>query len=84
VALFTTATQVVHLLKVAETMGITEPVASGLRKAVVASIGPTTSDELRDHQTIPDLEASHPKMGFLVREAAERAGELLKAKRARG
>jgi hypothetical protein len=26
------------------------------------------------------MEASHPKMGFLVREAAERAGELLKAK----
>ena len=82
VALFTTATQVVHLLKVAETMGLGAAVAEGLRKIVVASIGPTTSDELKEHGTVPDMEASHPKMGFLVREASERAGELLKAKRA--
>lgn len=81
VALFTTATQVVHLLEVAETMGLRAAVAAGLRKIVVASIGPTTSDELKEHGTIPDIEASHPKMGFLVREASERAGELLKAKR---
>lgn len=82
VALFTTATQVVHLLDVAETMGLRAAIAAGLRKIVVASIGPTTSDELKEHGTVPDLEASHPKMGFLVREASERAGELLKAKRA--
>jgi uroporphyrinogen-III synthase len=82
VALFTTATQVVHLLEVAETMGLRAAVAAGLRKIVVASIGPTTSDELKERGTVPDMEASHPKMGFLVREASERAGELLKAKRA--
>ena len=28
-----------------------------------------------------DLESSHPKMGFLVREAAERAPDVLRAKR---
>ena len=81
VALFTTATQVVHLLKVAEMMGLGKAVAEGLRQIVVASIGPTTSDELKEHGTVADMEASHPKMGFLVREASERAGELLKAKR---
>jgi uroporphyrinogen-III synthase len=81
VALFTTATQVVHLLKVAETMGLRGPVSDGLRKAVVASIGPTTSEELREQGVLPDMEASHPKMGFLVREAAERAGELLASRR---
>ena len=83
VVLFTTATQVVHLLKVAETMGLGEAVLGGLRKAVVASIGPTTSEELRERGADPDMEASHPKMGFLVREASERATELLRAKRAR-
>jgi uroporphyrinogen-III synthase len=82
VTLFTTATQVVHLLKVAETMGIGVAVADGLRRTVVASIGPTTSEELREQGTVPDLEASHPRMGLLVREASERAGVLLKAKRA--
>jgi uroporphyrinogen-III synthase len=81
VALFTTATQVVHLLRVAETMGLRGPVSDGLRESVVASIGPTTSEELREQGVLPDIEASHPKMGFLVREAAERAGELLKSRR---
>jgi uroporphyrinogen-III synthase len=84
VALFTTATQVIHLRKVAETMGLREPVAKGLQRAVVASIGPTTSEGLREQGLLPDMEASHPKMGFLVREAAERGGELLASKRNRG
>jgi uroporphyrinogen-III synthase len=82
VALFTTATQVVHLLEVAAALGLSEAAARGLRKAVVASIGPTTSEELRERGAVPDMEASHPKMGFLVREAAERAGDLLRTKRA--
>jgi len=81
VALFTTATQVVHLLKVADSMGIRDAVRRGLAKCVVASIGPTTSEEMREQGIAPDLEPSHPKMGFLVREAAERAREILRAKR---
>jgi uroporphyrinogen-III synthase len=83
VTLFTTATQIVHLLDVAESMGLKDGVVSGLQRSVVASIGPTTSEELREQGTVPDLEPSHPKMGFLVREASERAAELLQAKRGR-
>jgi uroporphyrinogen-III synthase len=49
---------------------------------VVASIGPTTSEELRQQGLTVDLEASHPKMGQLVRDAAERAPALLASKRA--
>ena len=49
---------------------------------VVASIGPTTSEEMREQGIEPDLEPTHPRMGFLVREAAERAGEILRRKRA--
>ena len=78
VALFTTATQVVHLLQVASTMGSEDAVRDGLRRTVVASIGPTTSDELRDQGVTVDMEPSHPKMGILVREAAERAPGLRK------
>jgi uroporphyrinogen-III synthase len=84
VALFTTATQIVHLLDVAESMGLKDGVARGLQHSVIASIGPTTSEELREQGTVPDLEPSHPKMGFLVRETSERAAELLRAKRGRG
>jgi uroporphyrinogen-III synthase len=81
VVLFTTATQVVHLLDIAGRMGLREKVRAGLGRAVVGSIGPTTSGELREQGVQPDVEPAHPKMGFLVREAAERAPVLLRAKR---
>jgi len=81
VAIFTTGMQVVHLFQVAGMMQQEDAVRAALRGMVVASIGPTTSEELRQQQLTIDLEASHPKMGFLVREAAERAPDLLRAKR---
>ena len=80
VAIFTTATQVTHLLQVAESMQQQEAVMEGLRRMVLASIGPTTTEELRRHGLAPDLEASHPKMGLLVREAAEQSPNLLRVK----
>ena len=82
VALFTTATQVVHLLQVAEGMGAADSVRAALGRVVVASIGPTTSDELRGHGIDVDMEPSHPKMGLLVREAAMQAASLRAAKNA--
>ncbi len=81
VALFTTATQVVHLLQVAQSIGLEPQVRKGLASVVVASIGPTTSEELREQGIPIDIEASHPKMGFLVREAAEHAADVLRTKR---
>jgi uroporphyrinogen-III synthase len=81
VAIFTTGTQLVHLLKVAATMNLESEVRTGLKHLVVASIGPTTSEELRQQGIQIDLEASHPKMGFLVREAAERSADLIRARR---
>jgi len=81
VVLLTTATQVTHLLQVAGQMGLDEGVRAGLGRVVVASIGPTTSETLRAEGIAVDMEPSHPKMGFLVREAAERAPALLEAKR---
>jgi uroporphyrinogen-III synthase len=80
-AIFTTATQVVHLLQVSAAMTIEAEVRSGLARLVVASIGPTTSEELRQQGIQVDLEASHPKMGLLVREAAERSAELVLARK---
>jgi uroporphyrinogen-III synthase len=73
VVLFTTATQVTHLLQVAAQMGVAEATREALARVMVASIGPTTSEELREQGIRIELEPSHPKMGFLVREAAERA-----------
>ena len=78
VVLFTTGTQVAHLFQVAESLGRTEALREALARMVIASIGPTTSEELREHGLEPDLEPSHPKMGLLVREAAAQAPELLR------
>jgi len=81
VALFTTSVQIVHLMQVAESMGQSNAIRDALRRMVVASIGPTCTEELRNQGIAADLEASHPKMGFLVREAAERSPDLLRLKR---
>jgi uroporphyrinogen-III synthase len=83
VVLFTTSVQAVHLFQVAAEMHLEEAVRSGLQRAVVASIGPTTSEELLRRGITRDLEPSHPKIGFLVKEAAERAAALVQQKRER-
>ncbi len=81
VVLFTTGVQVTHLFQIAAEMKLEEPMRLGLGRAIVASIGPTTSEELQRHGVRADLEPSHPKMGFLVKETAEQSGELLRRKR---
>jgi len=83
VVLFTTATQAVHLMKIADELQLGDRVLAGLQRMVVASIGPTTSEELRSRGIPIDLESSHPKMGFLVREAAERSADIIARKRTR-
>lgn len=82
VALFSSATQVGNVFRVAVEMGR----AAALREAfrgttVVASIGPITTAALQEHGIEPDLHPGHPKMGHLVAEAARRAAELLERKR---
>jgi len=81
VIFFTTSVQVTHLFQIAAKMKLEELTGQGLRRAIVASIGPTTSEELQRRGIRPDLEPSHPKMGFLVKETAEQAARLLAKKR---
>lgn len=81
VALFTTGTQADHLLQIAAEMKEEGALRRALLRMVIASIGPTTSERLREHGIEPDMEPSHPKMGFLVSEAAERAAQVLRRKR---
>lgn len=71
VVLFTTAIQVVHLFRIAAETEMERQVEEGLASALVASIGPTTTEMLEEYGITPALEPSHPKMGFLVKEAAE-------------
>ena len=83
VVLFTTSIQLVHLLQVASEMGL----ASDLRQALadhiaVASVGPVMTAALAEHNLRPDIVPPHPKMGVLVRVAAEEAGQVVARKRA--
>ena len=82
VLLFTSAQQVVHVVQTAERLGLGEAVRAAARRAVVASIGPTTSAALRAEGLPVDLQPPHPKMGHLVADTAARAAEALAHKRA--
>ena len=83
VMLVTNAVQVDHVMRILE-----KDQQSGFRRAllrmVVASIGPTASERLRHHGLPVDLEPSHPKMGTLVKETADKTEHLLRAKRLAG
>ena len=81
VVLFMTAVQIIHLFRVSEQMGVQDDLREALRKTVVLSIGPTTSEELTHYGIEPEFEPSRPKMGFLVNEAAQYASRLLEKKR---
>jgi uroporphyrinogen-III synthase len=80
VVLFTTSVQAVHLFQVAAEMGLEDRVRKALRQIAIVSIGPTTSEELQRQGIPADFEPIHPKMGYLVKEAAERAGDILRHK----
>ena len=81
VAVFTTSVQISHLLSIAAEEGIENEVQAGLGRMVIASVGPTTTEALAEHNLTPDFEPSHPKMGFLVKETGDNAADLLARKR---
>jgi uroporphyrinogen decarboxylase len=79
--LFTSAQQARHLLEIARRLGLEEPLRTGLQRTVIASIGPTTSETLREFSLPADFEPSHSKLGQLVTELAPVLAELVKRKR---
>src|SRR3984885_824870 len=81
VALFTTSIQVAHLLRIAREMNLEHRLRPAFARILIGSIGPMTSEELREQGFAVDFEPVHPKMGFLVNEAAQRGAEMLERKR---
>ena len=79
--LFTSAQQVRHVLQVAAGLGQEDQWRAGAARSVVASIGPTCSEALRETGLHVDMEPSHPRMGTLVREAVGAAPRLLADRR---
>jgi uroporphyrinogen-III synthase len=82
VLLVTNAVQIDHALQVLAQPSRQDRFRASLSKLMVASIGPTATERLRSYGLPVDFEPSHPKMGILVKESAERANDILQHKRA--
>ena len=80
VLLFTSAIQITHVVQVAGQMGLTEPVSERLAQAVIGSVGPATSEALRDYGWPVDVQPERPKMGELVVAAAANSRAILDRK----
>ncbi len=83
VVLFTSSVQLDHLYEVSRPLGLEENVTTALRDDVaVASVGPVMTATLERYGLTADIVPNHPKMGSLVKAAAESAAAVLSAKRA--
>lgn len=83
VVMLTNAAQLDHLFQVADQEGKRESLRDALGWVAVISIGPTVSERLAYYGLSADFVPLHPKMGVMVKEANERAGEILRSKRQR-
>jgi uroporphyrinogen-III synthase len=70
VLILTSGVQLAHLWEIAERENLSDEVRRAFDRTLIASIGPTCSEEIRRRGLTVQLEASHPKMGILVTEAA--------------
>ncbi|MEM9588148.1 MAG: uroporphyrinogen decarboxylase, partial [Planctomycetota bacterium] len=83
VLLLTSAHQIVNMLRMAERLNMVDRLRQGLASTMIASIGPTTSQMLQECDLHVDMEPSHPKMGHLVTEAAQRCGQFSRQRKRR-
>jgi uroporphyrinogen-III synthase len=83
IALFTNATQVDHLFKVAADDQAGDALREAFKSTVIGSVGPVCTQVLEEFGLKPDIEPAHPKMGSLLAEIAASAHVVLAAKRGR-
>lgn len=81
IAIFTNAVQIRHSLRVASGQGLEKEFRMAMKKVVVASIGPTTSEAVREAGMAVDFEPSHGKMGHLINELAAHGKNLVERKK---
>jgi uroporphyrinogen-III synthase len=80
IVVFTSATQVEHVFKVAKDEGMDLDSQKAFAQVLIASIGPVCSETLDRFGLKADFEPGHPKMGNLIGELARRGRELLEEK----
>lgn len=84
IAIFTSSIQLDHLLEIARSLNIESEVIEALRHDVaIASVGPVMTASLEALGISPDIVPNHPRMGSLVKAAAELGPAIVDAKRAR-
>ena len=77
IALFTSRQQVVHMLQVAREEGWEDALRTALHEdAMVASVGPVTSEQLKENDLPVHFEPERPKLRILVQGMAEYAPEF--------
>lgn len=81
VLMFTSAQQLRNVVEIANAAGVEDEWKTAARRCVIASIGPTASETLREAGLPADIEPEHPKMGHLVQAAAKNARVVLQTKR---
>jgi len=80
VLMFTSANQLHNVLQAAESEGLRDQWLAAANKCVIASIGPTATQTLKECGLPKDIEPPIPKMGHLVRETLGQAPHILNQK----
>jgi len=81
-ALFTSATQVRHLFRVAKMDGVESRLREAFKQVCIGVVGPVAGRAVTEQGLTVDYEPDTPKMAHLVREMARRGSDLLHKKRA--
>lgn len=81
VVLFTNATQVDHMFRVAVEEKSDPSLRQAFSRVLIASVGPVCSEALEHFGFHVDIEPEHPKMGHLIAAVAAQGAALVKAKR---
>ncbi|MGH7812745.1 MAG: uroporphyrinogen decarboxylase [Candidatus Binataceae bacterium] len=82
IVLFTSSNQVTNVIQMADALGIGAEVKRGFNRMIIGSIGPVCSAQLRTSGLNVAFEPAHPKLGHLVKEAAERGAAIARDRRA--
>ncbi len=80
--LFTNATQLEHVLRVAAEEGLEASFREALDRVAVCSIGPVVTERLQDLKLPMDFQSEASVMGLFVKEASEKLPAILEKKRA--
>lgn len=77
IALFTSKTQIEHVMRMAEKEGIRERFQEALNNTLVASIGPVCSKGLNAQGIQVDFEPTRPKLGVYIKELSRHVPSLI-------